>query len=106
MRIHPSPYYGKGQHSGADFMIHPNNLHTWDLLKHTRAIKFLPIQMDWIVGSKVDFFFFNIKSLNLWAVDEGVRDMGLTPNLIYGPIQDVFFHPPKSHDQWGPTWAH
>ena len=32
---------------------------------------------------------FNIKSLNLCAADEGVRGMGLTPNLIYGPIQDV-----------------
>ena len=28
-------------------------------------------------------------------MDEGDRGMGLTPNLIYGPIQDVFFPPPS-----------
>ena len=61
-----------------------------------------PNELDhWIEGQ----LFFNIKSLNLWATDEGVRGMGLTPNLIYGPILGVSFYPPKFHDQWGPWWA-
>lgn len=62
-RIHHSSYYGEGQYSGADFMIHPNHLYTWDLLQYTKLIEFSSIQMDWIVGSNVKYFFFNIKSL-------------------------------------------
>ena len=44
--IHSSPYYGEGQHSWADFMIHPNHTHTYDLLKYTRFIKFSYVQID------------------------------------------------------------
>ena len=40
-------------------------------------------------------FFFNIKSLSLWATGEGVGGIRLTPNLIYGPIQDASFLPPS-----------
>ena len=94
MCIHPSPCYGKGQHSRVDFITHPNHPHAWKPLKYTRPIEFSPIQMDWTVGSRVEFFSFNIKSLNLWATDEGVRGMGLIPNLISGLIQDVSSHPP------------
>ena len=35
-------------------------------------------------------------------MDEGARDMRLTPNLIYGPIQDVSFHPPQVPSSMGP----
>ena len=67
-----------------------------------RVFTYVNVLDRWIEGQ---IFFFNIKSLNLWATDAGVRSMVLTRNLIYGIIQDVFFYPPKSHDQWGPRCA-
>ena len=42
---------------------------------------------------RVSNFFFNIKSLNLWATDEGVRGMGLILDVISGPIQDSYLVP-------------
>ena len=87
-------WWGMDAHKYFYIYIHPNHPRTWDPLNYTRSIKFSPNQMDWTVGSKFFFFFFNIKSLNLWVTDEGVRGMGLTPNSIYGPIQDVYFHHP------------
>ena len=77
MCIHLLPCHGERQHSGVDFITHPNHPYTWNPLKYTRPIRFLPIEIDWTVGS----------TPNLWAMDEGVRDMGLTPNLLYGLIQ-------------------
>ena len=38
-------------------------------------------------------------------MNDGVRDLGLTSNLIYRPTHDDSFHFPKSHDHWGSRWA-
>ena len=45
-------------------------------------------------------FFLNMKSLNLWAADEGVRGMGLGSNSILGVVPQRSFHPLWSH--WTP----
>ena len=41
----PHHIIGRGKHSGTDFMTHPNHLHTLNLLKYTRSIKFSPIEI-------------------------------------------------------------
>ena len=64
MYIHPSPYFGEGLHSGASFMIYPNHLHTQDPLNYIGSIELSPIRTDWTVGSRVKFFFLNMKLLN------------------------------------------
>ena len=48
-------------------------------------------------------FFFNINPLVLWAMDQGDRGMRLTPFFISGSIVSGSFHPPMSHDLWGPN---
>ena len=102
MCIYPSICYGEGQYSRVNFITHLNHPHTWNPLKYTRPIEFSPIQMDWTVGSRFKFLSFNIKSLNLWATDEGVKGMGTTPNLIFGLIQDVSSYPPQVPWSVGP----
>ena len=44
--------------------------------------------MDLTVGLRVKIFYCDIKSINLWAIDEGDRVMGLTPNFIERDILD------------------
>ena len=65
----------------------------------------MPFELHWIHWvftnsnglDRGSFFFFNIKSLNLWVTDESVG-MRLTPNLISGPIQNVSSqHPYAPH---------
>ena len=56
----------------------------------------------WDRGS---YLFFNIKSLNLWVTDEGVKGMGLTQTWYMGPSKMSLSIPHKYHDQWVPSWA-
>ena len=51
---------------------------------------FAPIEMDGTVGSRVIvfFFFFLMKPLNLWAKDQAVKGMRLTPFFIFGAYPD------------------
>lgn len=79
-----------GQHGGAGFMIHLNHPHTRDPLNYIGCIEFSPMTG---LSERGSIFFYNIKSLNLWAMGEGVRGMLLTLNLISGPIENVYFHP-------------
>lgn len=48
----------------------------------------------WItLDQESTFFFLQYKSLDLWAMNEGIRGMELNLNLIAGPIKDVSFQP-------------
>ena len=82
----------------------PSKLITHSQSPYRHWIPWICMDLDeldcWIEGQ---FFLFDIKSLKSWTMDEEVRDIRLTSNLICRLAPLGSFGPPPSHDQWGLT---